>query len=173
MLENSATVFVYQKESRVHFSLRDDAGEEIVHQFPVTDGPTALALLLGRFHPHPDRAYGGESWFKVANEDLALLHRLTGGTEADLIAQLAVPALPGSNTLSYKAILKRLANLWWSVEQNHNGHYLQDDHGYIMTRGEWETLQGEINAFYLQTKDEDLHRMNIRNLGQQLPRSAA
>lgn len=173
MLENSATVFIYQKDNHVHFSLKEgDAAEEIVHQFPVTDGPAALALLLGRFNPEKAER-GGDRWITLSKADLALLHRLTGGTEAELIAQLAVPALPGSDNLSYKAILKRVTNLWWSVEQNHNGHYLQDEHGFILTRGEWDTLFAEIQAFYLQTNDEDIHRMNLRNLGQQLPRSAA
>ena len=174
MLENSATVFVYQKENRVHFALKEgDAAEEIVHRFGVTDGPAALALLQGYFDPNREKQTTGDRWFRVSKEDLDLLHRLTGGTEAELIAQLAIPALPGLEPLAYTATLKRLANLWWLVKENHNGHYLQDNNGYLMTRVEWETLRDQINAFYLQTTDEDIHRINLRRLGQLLPRSAA
>lgn len=175
MLENSATVFVYykedQKEGKYHFTLRDDVTEgELIHQMDVSDGQSALDLLLSRFHPDATRAF---PWFRMAEADVALVHRLTGGTVENLIAQLANAALPGGDSLSYKATLKRLGLLWWSVEQNHNGRYLQDDNGFIMTRQEWETLRPEIDAFYLQTRDEDLYRTNLRRLGQQLPRSAA
>ena len=173
--ENSATVYIYfqkdQKEGKYQFTLRDDVTEgELIHQMDVSEGESALALLLSRFHPDPKRAY---PWFRLSEDDLALVHRLIGGTVDSLAVQLSGTAIPGNDNLSYRAILKRLGQLWWSVEQNHNGHYLQDGNGFIMTRAEWETVRAEIDSFYLQTKDEDLRRMNLRRLGQLLPRSAA